>query len=114
MKIATDLNQSRILEGIFPLKTADMCYIKEKLNPGFLYEEYKMFSDTILQDYQPAWSLTALIRMLPKGFILMDAQDEADLYSVWVPGFDSPHIWNDNPLDAVFEMIIWLKENNKI
>jgi hypothetical protein len=39
-------------------------------------------------------------------------ESESGLYSVWVPGFNSPHIWKDNSLDAVFEMVVWLKENN--
>ena len=29
MEIAIDLNQSRILEGVFSLETANMCYIEE-------------------------------------------------------------------------------------
>ena len=70
LKSYTDLGQSKKLAEILPLKSADMCYIKDKPNIGFLQEEYKEFGDTILQDYYPCWSLAALLNILP---------DEADI-----------------------------------
>lgn len=117
-KICTSIEQSKkLIELGLDVKTADMMWddwrlIDEgwKLNVGYYPE--------IEQDYgrkcYPAWSLTALLGLLPKGFILMDAQSEADLYSVWVPGFNDSHFWKDNMVDATFEMVCWLKENNKI
>lgn len=62
----------------------------------------------------PAWSLTALIKMLPEDFLLMANQGETKpiLYSVWTSAFGTkPHFWRHDLVDAVFEMICWLKEN---
>jgi hypothetical protein len=92
-------------------------FFKNEVSDKYIqcFTPYVSCGTNIDYDYDiPAWSLSALIKMLPKGFLLIDDQGESEsgLYSVWVPGFNSPHIWKDNSLDAVFEMVVWLKENN--
>ena len=84
MKSYTDLKQSRKLAEILPLETADMCYIKGKAHLGFLYEEYKEFGDSVLQEYEPCWSLAALLNVLPKIHMLkplLDLEDCSIMYS---------------------------------
>ena len=108
-KIATSIEQSKkFIELGIDKNTSDMYYwCGEDLRIG----GRKAQDD----DYDiPAWSLTALIEILPEGFLLMDNQGETKpiLYSVWTSAFGTkPHFWRHNIVDAVFEMICWLKEN---
>lgn len=80
-------------------------------NPMFSTEEY----DCELY----AWSLTALLNIIPKKinfgyendstFVLKPLENDkylADYYEV--------SFVKDNSIDAVFEMVCWLKENEKI
>jgi len=118
MKSYVDLNQARKLAEILPLDTADMCYIKGKAHLGFLYEEYKECGDTVLQEYEPCWSLSPLLSVLPilerKGY--QKAKPQL-LYNVainkWIV---NSHIYTtnayDNLVDACYEMIVKLHELN--
>lgn len=101
-------------------------------NPNFSTNEY--------DGELPTWSLTALMNMLPSEITERDEYsettyqidirkyaltDEVDIYQIaygnyhWTHG---GHSWSDivnsgereELIDAVFEMICWLKENNKI
>ena len=133
MKSYTDLEQSKKLAEILPLESADMCYIKDKPNIGFLQEEYKEFGDTILQDYYPCWSRAALLTLIPKHIL---RKDKIHYGQTFIPSFR----WEISPtaiyytdgndimdyasfkygennmelIDAVFKMVCWLKENNKL
>jgi hypothetical protein len=118
MKSYVDLDQARKLAEILPLDTADMCYIKGKAHLGFLYEEYKECGDTVLQEYEPCWSLSPLLSVLPilerKGY--QKAKPQL-LYNVainkWIV---NSHIYTtnayDNLVDACYEMIVKLHELN--
>ena len=109
MKSYTDLEQSRKLTEILPLESADMCYIEDKPNIGFLYEEYKEFGDTILQNYYPCWSLAALISIIPYGCLTIHVQKKYRV--VYNPNIITKGDY-DNPVDACYEMIIKLHELN--
>ena len=113
MKAYTDLEQSKKLAEILPLKSADMCYIKGKAHLGFLYEEYKEFGDSILQEYEPCWSLAALLDALPEGVIenyyAPNLQKENGKYSI-AYGNEELLCIADNPIDVCYEMIIKLSE----
>lgn len=109
MKSYTDLEQSKKLAEILLIESADMCYIKDKPNIGFLYKEYKEFGDTILQDYYPAWSLSALLDILPSGKALI--HDKWNLgYKCICNNMDT--YFHNNPVDACVELIVKLKEEN--
>lgn len=58
----------------------------------------------------PAWSLSALIELLPSGFIFKDTNGECtpEKYYVWVPGEGSKmtYKFHDSPLDAVADKLI--------
>lgn len=119
MKSYTNLKQSRRLAEILPLESADMCYIKGKAHLGFLYEEYKEFGDTVLQDYEPCWSLAALLEIIPKRIkednifrIDVGVKDSAVWYDELSYGvnYDLPDITAFNLVDACYEMIVKLRE----
>ena len=109
MKAYTDLEQSKKLAEILPLESADMCYIEDKPNIGFLYKEYKEFGDTILQNYYPCWSLAALLKLFD------DKAGIAKEYGTWF-AYDNgkSHCTKhyDNPIDSAFDMIIKLHDLN--
>jgi len=129
-KICTDIQQSKkLLELGININNADMHYMyrhweideetvgsQSDASIGFDSDFYCGADNGKTYHYIPAWSLSALIKMLPEGFLLMDDQGESELglYSVWVPGFNEPHFWKHNPVDAVFEMVCWLKKEKYI
>ena len=133
-KICTSLEQSKkLIELGIDIDTADMCYINGNPNIGFLSEEYKMFGDNVLANYWPAWSLSALLDLMPKSICIKQSEHSGYFYflewqfandnSLRYVGHDreclidiySDHDdnWKDS-IDTAFEMICWLKENGKI
>ena len=92
-----------------------------KKNPNFYEDEY----DSEL----PAWSLTALLDVLPfyltvnnqiYGFNMMKGLDKnGETYAIRYTIFNTTfhlHLtdYYNDPIDAAFEMICWLKENNRL
>ena len=121
MKSYTNLEQSRKLAEILPLESADMCYIKGKAHLGFLYEEYKEVGDTVLQDYEPCWSLASLLSVIPKRIkkdnifrIDVGVKDSSIWYDElsYVVNNDLPDITAFNLVDACYKMIVKLHELN--
>ena len=109
MKSYTSLDQARKLAEILPLESADMCYIKGKAQLGFLYEEYKEFGDTVLQEYEPCWSLVALLELMPK---LHKLQHSEEGYYCSLANYKCVTESYNNPVDACYNMIIKLHELN--
>ena len=110
MKSYTDLEQSRKLKKILPLESADMHYIimGDDEDPQTIVGlgEYIGILPTI-----PAWSLSALIELFD------DKAGLAKDYGLWYcydNGKSHCTKHYDNPIDAAFEMVCWLKENGKI
>lgn len=124
MKSYTNLEQSRKLAEILSLEGADMCYIKGKAHLGFLYKEYKELGDSVLQEYEPCWSLASLYNILPnneekstnlsKGGWNMNPLEYNDKW--WCEyeeeGDERISVSADNPIDACYEMIVKLHELN--
>ena len=107
-KICTDIGQSKkLVELGIDVSTADMCWLYtngeyfDEVNDGVLDEE----------DIY-AWSLTALLKLIPKS-IISTPNPFSDNYCCRNVEFDM-EFYADNPVDAVFEMIVWIKENEKI
>lgn len=101
-KIATSIEQSKkLIELGIDRNTSDMFYYcGEDLRIG----GHKAQDD----DYDvPAWSLTALLEMWPNDTIYRPMLYKGEHNNLW-HGYSN---WFDNPLDAVFEMICWFKEN---
>lgn len=100
------------------------------------------FNDSASIDvFYPAWSLNALMNFLPSEFTEVGKYstttykikirkykftDEVDLYQIAYGNYtfheDGNSSWKDmintgekeNLIDAAFQMLVWLKENNKI
>ena len=125
-KICTTIEQSKkLMELGVDRNTADMIWIEDYLgydsNGIRKHGEYRLYGDMLIpaygQDSVPAWSLTALLSLsnscdLSKERIEEDGSD--DRYWFHDDNFHKFSNEYDNPLDAVFEMVCWLKENNKI
>lgn len=108
-KICTDISQSeKLIElGIDP-NTADMYwwatskrYYIEAMDDGDFNEA---------EEHIRAWSLTALLGLIPPGNILL--RDALSGKYKCINTVDSNYY--DNPVDAAFEIVVWLLENNKI
>lgn len=118
MKVATTIEQSRELLrlGLSP-ETADMYYIKKSpVYPRVLPEGMQIDSASVLC---PAWSLTALFRMIPHtGFTGCELNNYCDSGEVYTASYLdkglTPIRLADTPVDAVWDIVCWLLENGKI
>lgn len=125
IKSYTDISQSRKLAEILPLESADMCWtnhcygnIRSSITISAKpIDEYKnllkRFADlTEIDVFYPAWSLTALLSILPRIDIEKEiCSDNTFDYRVKVYVGDG-YIgdWFDNPVDACVTMIENLHE----
>jgi len=117
-KICTSIEQSKkLIElGIDP-QTADMIYYwfdNFEFNDEFNDEWYELHLGTNRVDDKdiPAWSFTALINVLPQGTrLLKSAIDETYHCDCHKGNIDK---WFNNPVDAAFQLICLLKENDKL
>ena len=131
MKSYTDLEQSKKLAEILPLESADMIYmpmmdIDSMSNSRFFnipecypFNEFKD-SDT---KPLPCWSLAALLNIIPKrikDFNVLRIDIGEEDFAIWYDeiGYgvntEFPDITKASAVDACYEMIVKLKENNLI
>ena len=107
-KICTSLEQSnKLIELGIDIDTADMYWWYS----GKRYYVESMDDDDFNKESDiPAWSLTALLELIPERIpgTKLVIKWEGNYY---IEGRD---YLSDNPIDAVFEMVCWLKENNKL
>ena len=118
-KICTSIDQSKKLTKLgIDTNTADMYYIYdgfEKINSELPSVGHKCLEKDI-----PAWSLSALLELMPEFDNQLPSLRKCRGYYCVVYSDSTTRIgdvqWQNgnNPLDAVFEMICWLKENKKI
>ena len=140
-KICIDINQSKkLLELGIDISTADMLWtydfmVNDINGLNVISEQLKPEENDI-----PAWSLNALMNFLPSEFTKVGYStttykikirkykftDEVDLYQIAYGNYkfyeDGSSSWKDmintgekeNLIDAAFQMLVWLKENNKI
>ena len=128
-KICTTIEQSKkLIELGIDVNTADMCYRIVAYNPNdtHVYQPY-CFVGTLESDI-PAWSLSALISLMPFHYI--ENNNRFGFYQVkglnrkgetYRFGYKTNNdfflfetSWYNDVIDAAFEMICWLKENKKI
>ena len=108
-KICTSIEQSlKIIELGIDVNTADMFYTI--IDQG-LYLEVKQGIEPSKDDI-PAWSLTALLDVLPKGTRLLKSTTD-DTYHCDCPK-ENIDKWFDNSVDACYEMILKLHELKKL
>lgn len=133
-KICTSIEQSKkLMELGIDINTADMWWAERyegrvTENGQYIIAEEPYYYSSLIKpsdiNYSqdtikdiPAWSLTALLSLsnscdLSKERIEEDGSD--DRYWFHDDNFHKFSNEYDNPLDAVFEMVCWVKENNKI
>ena len=112
MKAYTDIEQSKKLREILPLESADMCYginddtLTYNNLPWLLpYHRY-----TAKEFYIPCWSLSALLEILPRPSLHQDR--DRKWYCDAEPNRLYFSLHYDNPVDACYEMILKLNEQN--
>lgn len=117
-KICTTIEQSKkLIELGIDVETADMSYqhfIPDVYIPQ-LYEQDE-------EDDIPAWSLAALLDLLPSViirngkimFLTMEKEGTYNLYYKSEDRLDELQETKEELIDACYEMIVRLKENNKI
>jgi hypothetical protein len=109
-KICTSIEQSKkLIELGIDRKTSDMYYwCGEDLRIGGHKAQNDEFDIS-------AWSLSALLNILAGQDVMIKFTER---YNEYQYNIDIPYrhckIWFSSLLDAVFKMIIWLKENNKL
>ncbi len=141
-KICTSIEQSKkLIELVIDVYTADMLWTYDFMTNDInglnvISEQLKPEENDI-----PAWSLTALLKLMPSEFITENKfgkykyeikirkyklTDDVDIYQIGYGNYkwheDGSCSWKDmintgekeELLDAAFEMIVWLKENGKI
>lgn len=124
--IATSCSQSkRLLRCGVSADTADMFYTNypNKPNDGMPY----IGSIGIRKDLIPAWSLSALLGLLPKGVFDKDSNGfyfslakefplSEEYGAVYIPCWDKGDAIvrkrDNNPIEACVQLIEWLTENN--
>lgn len=143
-KICTSLEQSKkLIELGIDVSTADMFYAdllvdgnhKYNLHPLESYG-FKTFEETKLKvsehlDFIPAWSLSALLELMPPYLFEFERGIDLNIYpnlsgKAWHCSYMPNAVENmkndkfkqitngDNLVDAAFEMVVWLKENKKL
>ena len=123
MKAFTSLKQSKKLAKILPLESADMyyeevCNLPKAIVGNYILhnqcmedKDYKKLSNPVLS---PAWSLAALLDILPK-VINNETLFIETSPALWHIGYRNIYIARaDNPVDACYEMIIRLNELNML
>ena len=145
-KICTTIDQSKkLLELGIDVNTADMWYqhIGYSITDGKEKPTYfpMVIRDNISDDDIPAWSLNALMNLLPSKFTEVGKYsttiyeikirkykliEDVNLHQIAYGNYkfyeDGSSSWKDmintgekeDLLDAAFEMVVWLKENEKI
>ena len=107
-KICTSIEQSKkLVELGIDVNTADMYY---DCNSYGIQGKPEVAVGTVWSKDIPAWSLTALIGLIPKFSLEKDISKNA--------GYELCYNYNttyyDEPVDAAFEMICWLKKHDKL
>lgn len=122
-KICTSLEQSqKLIELRIDRNTADMYYTSEHSTPSIMTGAKSDYSS-----YVPAWSLAALLDILPNDEVTTTTvtrggwnSESAKYLDIWFADYETEKHDNDftlsedTPLDAAFEMVVWLKENGKL
>jgi hypothetical protein len=117
MKAYTDIEQSKKLAEILPLESADMNW-HELPSIGFFARAFQYKLDNgATEGLFPCWSLTALLSVLCRAELEKDYatwDDSINLFyrvKVYKPDVYVTN-WQDNPVDACYEMILKLHELN--
>ena len=106
MKISTDLEQSKKLAEFLPLESADMRYAPIGDIHPWVWEGNPKLLET---DSTPCWSLSALLGVLPETMLGKDKNGYVVMAETMGSGLVTT---SNNSIDACYEMIIKLHEQN--
>ena len=127
IKSYTDISQSRKLAEILPLESADMHLTNSSIKGEMYINEFKpvlvpylrakdsldayskIVNNMIAWEIIPCWSLAALYSVLPT--FTLDSSDDKYFRIHCCNKFSE---WHDNPVDACYEMILKLHEQNML
>ena len=122
--IATTIEQSKhLIDRGVDINTADMHYSTWTIIDGewILSPNYNYTIEELQEEYGnqiiPAWSLSALLELTPPVEITQNVDKSWNVASFTDENkfFPTHEIENvPNLIDAVFDMIVWLKEHKKI
>lgn len=128
MKSYTDIEQSKKLAKILPIKSADMWwaerYAGRIVDNEYIVEEkpvyYLCLSKPSEGNYSidtikdiPCWSLAALIDAIPQDMVrLVGSSKEEYWHCEYIDSIDRKNIYEhaDNPIDACYNLILRLNE----
>ena len=131
MKSYTDLEQSKKLAEILPIESADMCWTYDFDTECFTIKMYPYsrlvipkYADSKITNPIPAWSLLALLDVLPNNEHIETSISRGSwqihpvkyLPNIWWCEYEDTknqiefNISADNQVDACVEMILKLKE----
>ena len=122
-KICTSIEQSqKLIELGIDVNTADMYYfIADNLKQQEMNYAIRIGTPIVKTDI-PAWSLTALLELMPtddkKDEYYVATESHSDYHTVcyrncWDGCIHSEYS-EESLLDAAFEMVCWLLENKKL
>lgn len=121
MKSYTDLEQSKKLAEILPLESADMIWVllSNPYLPMIKAIAYKDFEKSKYYEILPAWSLAALLNILPVScddgqHCLALINHNPNERTEWLCAYEDDkgnlriECYADNQIDACYEMILKL------
>ena len=116
-KICTTIKQSqKLVELGIDVNSADIAWYSSYAKDGYsirmLNDAYPLEMIGEEHDEIPCWSLSALLELMPEKTGI--AKDYTDFYFCYNNSESHSTNHYPKPLDAAFEMVVWLKENNKI
>jgi len=120
-KICTDINQcKKFIELGIDINTADLTVLDLPIQNGdrFKFIQNKLPGDIFpsitdgKSEKIPAWSLSRLMEFIPKC-IVSTPNPLSTNYCCRNVEFDM-EFYADNAVDAAYEMVVWLKENEKL
>lgn len=113
MKSYTDIDQSKKLAEILPLESADYTRLGKDEDNVLTRSYFESCSSELKEwidkdEIYPCWSLAALLRLMP-NFNMFKRTIECRIET-------TNHLTDKvcDPIDAAFEMVCWLKENNEL
>lgn len=115
MRGYTTIEQSKVLAGILPIESADMCYYYKDDIPQLV-----PFSKHNNRFYIPCWSLAALLDIMPdriddSHFLTLDKEGKEYCCCYEdINGNSFKHEFADNAIDACYKMIELLHKENLI
>ena len=114
-KSYTDVEQSKKLAEVLPLRSADMCYVNNGTTIKIDAKPYRireaMWKDSVFQII-PCWSLPALFDILAEQRFIIKSLDRNDEYKYLI---DVPSkyckVRHTSLLDAAFELVYWINKH---